>query len=182
VISSRIKAGVALLAAAFLSACHEESVTSAPAEPVSTQQAAEVFSRVCVAGFPSFADSGARAQKAGMVAVRLPAPAKESYQLPGRALFVALVDSPVGRVCSLSADSQEASAAVGKSVLSLARSIRGGEKEVAYPSSFFQYAYRLRSGAVITHDLRKKAGGANRNIFIITGPVRPDQVDILIYN
>jgi hypothetical protein len=179
---SLVKAVVALLATTIMSACHEESVTSAPAEPVSAQQAAEVFNRVCVAGFPSFADSGARAQKAGMVAARLPAPAKESYQLPGRAVFVVLVDSPVGRVCSLSADSLDAPASVGKPVLGAARSIRGGETETAYPSSFFQYAYRLRSGAVITHDLRKKTGRADRNIFILSGPVRPDQVDFLIYN
>jgi hypothetical protein len=178
---SRIKASVVLLAAAMISACHEGSVTSEPSQPVTIQQTADIFARVCVAGFPSFADSGARARQAGLVPVQLPAPAKESYQLPGQALFVALVDSPVGRICSLSADTPEDPSKLGKTVLSSARSIRGGEKEAAYPSSFFEYAYRLRSAAVITHDLREKAG-ADRNTFSMSGPVRADQVDFLIYN
>ncbi len=82
----------------------------------------------------------------------------------------------------MAVDSPEQPALFGKAILAAARTVGGAAKERAYKSSFFKYAYQLRNGSVLTQQVIELSGPNSRSVFFVTGPVRADQVDYLIYD
>ena len=142
--------------------------------------AVALFADVCLANLPSLKNVEATALRKGLT------PKKATrgiagYRVPEKALFIATIDNTEGTACSVAFVGNYTTESIGEAFLNAAKRRTGGNPKQQLPTSFFEYAYQMRNGSILTYD-RRQRGGAIRNVISISIPVSSQDVAKYIYN
>ncbi len=166
-----------------LAACgpSEQQIAAATFSVAETTTPVDVFSETCLRTLPNFDGYEAAVTRRGF---RLAT--RESvgtiYRAPGdKPLTSVRASERFKEACGVAFLGSADTAAVGSQFLAEAVRRTGGQPREKLPSSFFQYAYHLRNGSVMTHDVRRSAG-QTRHIILISPPVPKEDIAELIYN
>ena len=153
--------------------------TTSASEYATTQDAVEVFERICLSSLPNFATFSASAEGMGLRAVESPDPFENVHVLPDTLLAVGLFSAQDAKICNITLHTDESLETIGTAVLSSARSIVGNGEERAFRSSSQENAIQLSNGSLIIQ-VTRVSGDKNSATFFLTSPISEEQIRALL--